>query len=134
MITSTDMANILYRDAAALGFPAVAQEGNVPQGPLSGERVVVHYRPLTTETVWNKSFAEVNFLVPDTPQGNADLRRLNALERLAWRRFKAAGKYDGTVYRYAVASTAVYENRDLKAHYVNAKVLFKAMNVLEPGG
>lgn len=129
MIATTDIANILYRDIKMMGF-AVSQEGNVPAGPLTAERVVIHAKQQTVETTWKKNFAEVNFLVPDTADGKADLVRLNVLERYALEHLRAGGRYDDTTYTYAPVSTCILELRDFKAHYVNAKLLFRVINTI----
>lgn len=130
MITTTDTANIVYALCAAFGMP-VYQGGNVPKGVVGkAGRVVVHAKEQTPETYWKKGFVEVNVYAADTPGGNADLVRLNTLEREAAGLFRGAGSMDGTPYRYDVASTSVLPDEELKAHFVNVKVLFKALNTL----
>ncbi len=131
MITTTDAANILYKDSAIFGMP-VFQEGNVPIGNVDEEgRVVIHTKEQSPDTIWKKGFLEVNLFVADTKHGNANLLRLNELERLAIKSFHGTGEYDGTTYKYLVQSTRPLENKDLKAHYVNVKMLFKVMNTME---
>lgn len=131
MITTTDAANILYKASSIFGMP-VFQEGNVPVGKVDENgRVVIHTKEQSSETTWKKSFIEVNLFVADTKQGKADLIRLNELERLAVKSFHGTDVFDGTVYKYEVASTRPLENIDLKAHYINVKVLFKVLNTME---
>lgn len=130
MITTTDIANLVYTDCKPFGI-ALFQEGNIKKGKLEGERVVVHAKELTPERVWRKCFVEVNFLVPDAAKDQADLIRLRELERQATRTLKNTGQYDGTTYTYSVNSTHIEQDRDLECHYVNVKLLFKALNTIE---
>lgn len=131
MITTTDAANILYKDCAIFGMP-VFQEGNVPDGFVDGSgRVVIHAKEQSSDSIWKKGFIEVNLFVANTKKGKADLIRLNELERLAIKSFKDTNVFDGTTYKYVVASTRTFENKDLKAHYINVKVLFKVLNTME---
>lgn len=131
MITSTDAANILYKASKDFGMP-VYQAGNIPSGKVGGDgRVVIHAKGHTPETIWKKGFIEVNLFAKDTPEGNADLIRLNELERMATKLLKGMGWHDGTAYVFSVFSTSTMENTDLKAHYINTKVLFKALNTME---
>lgn len=131
MITTTDAANILYKDCAIFGMP-VFQEGNIPGGCIGeGGRVVIHAKEQSSDSIWRKGFLEVNLFVADTSNGKADLIRLNELERLALKSFKDTNVFDGTAYKYVVASTFLLENKDLKAHYINVKVLFKVLNTME---
>lgn len=131
MITTTDIANILYEACGVFGMP-VYQGGHVPSGLIGYDgRVVIHAKAQNSETTWKKGFVEVNLFVADTAKGNADLIRLNELERQAVCLLKQTGLHDGTVYCYSVAATSIESNAELKAHFVNAKVLFKAMNTIE---
>lgn len=130
MITTTDIGNILYAACAKFGIPVV-REGNIGYGNTDSERIVIHPRPLSSGTHWDKGFQEVNFIVPDTIHGDADLKRLGDLERLARLSLHAVSRYDGTRYEYRVDQTSIVELRDLKAHYVNVKVLFRALHTLE---
>lgn len=130
MITTTDIANILYAECKSLGIPAY-QEGNVARGELDGERVVIHSKQQTSETKWLKSFAEVNIFVPNNGDDNARLIRLNELERLARKELNRAGQYDGTAYKFKVDSTQILESKEFRAWYVNVRILFQAINVLE---
>lgn len=131
MITTTDAANILYKGCSIFGMP-VYQEGNVPAGIIGEEgRVVIHSKEQSSDSIWKKGFVEVNLFVAYTKQGNADLIKLNELERLAIKSFHETGTWDSTVYKYVVQSTRPLENKDLKAHYINVKVLFKVINTME---
>ncbi len=131
MITTTDTANIIYTACKAFGMP-VYQGGNVPDGLVGSEgRIVIHAKEQSSESYWKKNFIEVNFFIPDTQQGKADLVRLNQTERHAAKELTATGRWDGTVYRYSPASISIAGNETLKCHYVNVRLLFKSLNTLE---
>lgn len=130
MILTTDIANIIYKACKVFGID-VYQDGNVKDGEVCEERVVIHAKEQTSSGTWKKCFVEVNFLVPDNAAGNARLIRLNELEREAVSRLNGSGIFDGTTYEYQVSSSSILENRDLRVHFVNVKILFRVINVLE---
>lgn len=131
MIASTDIANIIYRDCEGFGLPRY-QGGNVPCGAVEEYgRVVIHSKEQSYGSTWRKSFVEVNVIVPDTPGGNADLVRINSVEREGRGLLVSAGRYDGTPYRYRVESTSVQANEQLKAHRVNFRLTFEALNTID---
>ena len=127
MITTTDVSNILVRDCKIFGLE-VFQEGAIPDGELTVERITVHAKRQTIETYWNKGFVEVNFCVPDK-YGEADLVRLNELQRIATRMLEKVGEYDGTHYRYSVYSSSKEEEPSLKCHFINVRLLFEVLNI-----
>lgn len=130
MITTTDAVNIIFRDCQVFDIPTF-QDGNIPQGIVDSERIVIHGKEQTSEATWKKCFIEVNFFVPDVSENVANLIRLNAVERMAIRRLKGMGKYDGVPYRYNVATTYLLQEQTLKAHYINVKILFRVLNITE---
>ena len=133
MIVTTDIGDILYKDCNSLkttfGIANIYQDGNVPVGEVTAERIVIVPPPNdTAETYWIKSFANVNLVVPDK-NGKKDITRLQTLERLAKKNLDyRCGKFDGTTYTYEV-STGIENEPDLKCHFVNIKILFKILNV-----
>lgn len=132
MITTTDTANILYKACQVFGIP-VFQGGNVPKGLIDENgRIVIHIKEQTPENIWKKGFVEVNLFAADTPNGNADLIKLNELERTAVKELKSVtGVSDGTPYRFTISSVSMMSNEDLKAHYINVRLLFKVLNTME---
>ena len=64
MIVTTDIGNILYRDCKAFGIE-VYQKGNIPDGEITTERVIIWTKEQSQETYWKKGFVEVNLCVPD---------------------------------------------------------------------
>ena len=87
MITTSDIADILYRDCQQFGISAIYRKGNVPEvtgGKLTAERIVILPKPQQPGKQWLKDFVEVNLCVPDLDdKGTADLGRLQELERMA---------------------------------------------------
>lgn len=129
MITSTDIANILYRDCKVFGIEIVPF-GETLTGELKGERITIHVKKPETEKYWEKCFVEVNLCVPNLRKGEANTVRLNELERIAKRIFKpdTVNKYDGSTYRYS-GNTYVETDASLKCHFVNCRILFNVLNV-----
>jgi hypothetical protein len=131
MIVTSDIGDILYKDCKTmLGIANIYQEGNVPAGDITADRVII--RPPKTdtpETYWDKSFANINIVVPDK-DGKEDITRLQALQRLAEKVLDDHfGRFNGTGYTYEIASNGIEKDADMKCHYVNVKILFKVLNV-----
>lgn len=129
MIVTTDIANILYRDCKAFGIDIVPQ-GKTLVGELKSERIVIHAKKQQPGKFWKKSFAEVNLCVPDLSENEANTIRLQELEREAGKQFGIVGNYDNTVYRYSIDSISTEADTALKCHYVNVRVLFEVLNVI----
>ncbi len=128
MITQGETANIMFRDCAVFGIP-VYQSLNTPVA-AEGERIIVAAKPQTRSERWLKNYIEVNILVPDLEDGRADLVRLQEREREAIRSLNSCGRYDGTAYRYSVDSTQIMERKDSRCHYVNVRVMFQTLNII----
>ena len=129
MITTTDIANILYRDCKTFGIEIVPH-GKKLTGELKSEMIVIHAKKQQSETYWKKSFVEVNLCVPDLKEGEANTIRLNELEKQAQGMFDdVTGRYDGTTYHYSIESIGTEEDTSLKCHYVNVRILFEVLNV-----
>lgn len=129
MITTTDIANILYRDCKAFGIEVVP-DGRTLTGTLKDERIVVHAKKQQPGRIWKKSFAEINFCVPDYSATEANTKRLNELEKMADKLLgDVVGSYDGTSYNYSIESIGIEQDAELKCHYVNVRILFEVLNV-----
>ena len=129
MIVTTDIGNILYRDCKAFGIE-VYQKGNIPDGEITTERVIIWTKEQSQETYWKKGFVEVNLCVPDIEPNIANLVRLAEFERQAMKILDdMVGSYDGTTYRYSIDSIGTEADIALKCHHVNVRVLFKVLNV-----
>ena len=129
MIVTTDIGNILYRDCKALGIE-VYQKGNIPDGEVTTERVIIRTKSQTPSKYWKKGFVEVNLCVPDVDIDTANHIRLAELEREAMKILDdVVSSYDGTTYRYSIDSIGTEADTALKCHYVNVRLLFEVLNV-----
>lgn len=105
-------------------------DGETLTGELKSERIVIHTKKQQPGTYWKKSFAEVNFCVPDLSENEANAIRLNELEREVMKHFdNVVSIYDGTTYNYSIESIGTEKDTALKCHYVNARILFEVLNV-----
>lgn len=130
MIVTTDIQTILYKDAKKLGIKKIYQEGTIPEGNLKDEMVVVIANSVEPGIIWKVGFVHVNICVPYLDKkGTANRTRLNELERLANKVLNATSVFDGTAYTYEVDTTRIEEERDLKCHYVDVRILFSVLNV-----
>lgn len=127
MMATTDIGNALYKDCMAFGIP-VYQAPCLPKGEMKEERIIIHVKPQEMDKVFCSCFAEVNLAVPDR-RGEADLVRLNKLERMARGFFCYAGEHDGTAYDVSLHSIGIMRDEQLKCHYVNARVLIRVLNI-----
>lgn len=103
----------------------------IPVGKVNRERIVVITPPeQTPDTYWENCFVAVNLCVPDI-KGEANLRRLDELERAAKARFKewTYGTYDGSAYRYRYENIGREEDVNLGCHYIYIRVLFRVLNI-----
>ena len=129
MIVTTDIGNILYRDCKAFGIE-VYQKGNIPDGEVTTERVIIRTQSQSPSKYWKKGFVEVNLCVPDIEPDTANLLRLAELERQAVTILDdVVSSYDGTRYRYSIDSIGTEAETALKCHYVNVRILFEVLNV-----
>ena len=138
MITTSDIATILYKDCKAFGISNVYKSPNVPIGDcnditkpqVTAERIVILTKKETPEKIWKKSFVEVNLVVPNLKDGKANLSRTTELDRMAHILFgDVFGYFDNTKYTYSLYSTETLQDPDIKCNYVNVRILFQVLNV-----
>ena len=131
MIVTTDIANIIFKDCKSFGISEMYQRGNILEGKVKTERIVIYPKTQQPDAYWEKGYVEVNLCVPVTKTGKANLIRLNELERKARDMFKdgIVGQYDGSWYRYSSESIGIEEDKELCCYYVNVKLLFETLNV-----
>lgn len=129
MITQSETGNILYEDCTARYGDIVCQTLFTPPGKVESERIVIIPKPQQRGDVWTKSFAEVNWHVADMQPGIPDMIRLCEIEREMAGSLGSHGIHDGTPYVYRVESIEIKADEPLGSHYVNARVLFKVMNI-----
>lgn len=128
MIVTTDIQNILFLKCKDFGIEDIRQNPKEITGGLTSEMIVIRAKPQKGEKYWKKDFVEVNLCVPDI-EGEADLIRLQELERAAQSRLESVGRYDGTSYRYSIDTIGIEMDEGLKCHYVNVRLLFEVLNV-----
>ena len=131
MIVTTDIANIIFKDCKSFGISEMYQRGNILEGKVKTERIVIYPKTQQPDAYWEKGYVEVNLCVPVTKTGKANLIRLNELERKAREMFKdgIVGQYDGSWYRYSSESIGIEEDKELCCYYVNVKLLFETLNI-----
>lgn len=132
MLSTSDITDVIYNDCKALGID-VYRKGNIPSGVVSKERVVVLPKEQSPDTYWRKTFVEVNICVPDLREDVANLPRLAVLESVAQKLFDdVVGEYKSRYYKYGINSISGLNKDDaLKCHYVNIRLLFEVLNVME---
>lgn len=129
MIVNSDISDIIYKDCSVFGIER-GRFGNIPEGELVNERIIIFTKTLLIEDYWNEVFVNVNFCVPDK-DGVAELSRLQEIEREAWKHLKSStGVFDGTRYRYSIRSSSIEEDEKMKCHYVNVILKFEILNVI----
>lgn len=130
-MTTSEIGDIIYTRCKGLSVADVRRGWNVGAGEVAAERVCVVVKPVSYAKGWNRAFAEVNVCVPDI-QGEADLVRLADLEG----EYSAAfglntGVFRGARYRFRRESAGLMDDAALRLHYVNIRVLFEFINVIE---
>lgn len=131
MITTGDARNILFQDCSAFGIKDIYTSWAIPRGAVARERIVVVSPPTQSQsTYWETCFIPVNFCVPDI-KDEANLKRLDEIERAVKGRFKETtfGWHDGSAYTYQAESIGREEDKDLKCHYIYARIIFRVLNV-----
>ena len=131
MIVTGDIENILIQDLKPLGIPIFKKDA-IPEGKVTEERIVVITSSLKDGTYWEKGFVNVNFCVPDIKMSNicvADKSRLLELERIA-KSIESLSTHDGTTYMYSVYEIGQEKDTELECHFVNARILFEVLNVI----
>lgn len=131
-MTTSEIGDILYTFLTTLSVKDVERGWNLEDGEVGAERVTLSVKPVSYGRKWGKAYAEVNVCVPDLPDGDADLIRLSELEGeySAALGFKT-GVAGGTPYRFRRESVGLMEDRPLRLHYANIRVIFEFLNTLE---
>lgn len=130
MITSSDIANIIYRDCKVFGLDIVP-DGETIVGELKTERIAIHTKEPQESDYWWKSYVEVNICVPDL-KNKSNRVRLDELQAQAysiWYNKTVTGEYNDTRYKYTLYTSSQLEESTLKCHYVNVRLLFQVLNV-----
>lgn len=133
MITTTEIADIIYDRCAAMGITERYLDGAIPKGEVKNERIAIHTKLQTSTKFWIPTTVEVNIDVPDI-QGMANIDRIQELERLATEVFPQqrciVGELNETPYRCKVNSRQTLEDKDLQCHFINIQLHFESLNIL----
>lgn len=137
MISISEIGDIMYQKvvqvASELGITDVRREDNMGDEEVTSERAVIILKPQDTGNIWLKGYVEVNFCTPDIKREIWAGERLKAIERvvLSYFRWGEAAKYDGTPYNYYKESHSLKHDKQLRCGYVNLRIRFEVLNVLE---
>lgn len=126
MITISDIGERIYDDCRQFGV-ATYLKGNIPDGEVTTERIVIYPTQIANGMYWQRCFLDVNWCVPDIDE--AASLRLKQIERELVKIYTGTGVIDDSAYTYNKDSTEIAEDKDLKCHYVNVRLLFKIQKV-----
>lgn len=120
--------NILYEDCKVFGLERF-HGWEAQTGYVDTERIVIVSKPISSGIIRNTSFIEVNFLVPNLPDGSKNKIRLDELEDSIPDILERTGTCNGYNYYYSCVRTGQENEPELKCSYVNARIEFKVINV-----
>lgn len=130
MITTSDIANILYTKCLTLGIADVRRQGADEWGELTSDRVMVIVKDQSRGDIWNKCYAEVNICVPDFDhKGTMDLVKLEQYEHLAKTTFGVCDGQGSDWYSYSIESQQILHDNELCCGYVNTRIKFEVLSV-----
>lgn len=133
MITTTEIADILYSRCHEMGIEEMYLDGAIPKGEVKKERIAIHTKLQTSTKFWIPTTVEVNIDIPDI-QDMANIDRIQELERLAVKVFPQnrciVGEYNNTPYRCKVNSRQTLEDKELHCHFINIQFHFESLNIL----
>lgn len=130
MITTEDMAVIIAEHLGSFAMP-IYVKGHIPFSDIPTEgRITITPKEDGEGRIFNKCFAEVNFILPDINQ-EADIR-LDDIEREAYALFKDgfSDEYQGQWYSLSYSRRSRERDEQLKSHYVHIQLLFETLNTL----
>lgn len=129
MITTSDAANIIAVKCRDLGIADIRQGGNIDEGEITSERVVIIPKAESDGRLWKSIPVEVNILVPNIAHNTLNLVRLGELERAAKGVFRdcITGIYDETPYRYAPSEIGRVQSENLRIGWINIHIFFETL-------
>ena len=132
MITTTEIGDILYRDCKVFNLPLQRRPIKVRKDEkLTRETIVILVKKQSSEKYWKKTFADINFCIPDMREDIENTTRLGELEKLANLHLdNVTSQFKETRYRYGIESVGIEADTALKCHYVNLRILFEVLNTL----
>ena len=137
MITKADIENILLDVCEPFGIADVTTEpptlDDKKGDGLQKEMLEIFVKKESDGQRWLPRFVDVNVCIPDFKSGKQNAPRLEAVEKIAGGLFGKAytsGIQDGFRYRFKRESIGIEQDRPLKCHYVNVRILFETINVI----
>lgn len=137
MITKADIENILLDVCEPFGITDVTTEpptlDDKTGDGLSKEMLEIFVKKEGDGKLWLPRFADVNVCIPDFKSGRQNAPRLEEVERIAGQLFPktyASGVLDGSRYRFKRDSIGIEQDKPLRCHYVNVRILFETINVI----
>ena len=137
MITKADIENILLDVCEPLGIADVSVEpptlDDKTGDGLQKEMLEIFVKKEGDGKLWLPRFADVNVCIPDFKSGRQNATRLEEVERVAGTLFTKAyisGIQNGSRYRFKRDSIGIEQDKPLKCHYVNVRILFETINVI----
>lgn len=123
MITPSDSGNIVYSLVKPLGLPIYRGWND-----LNEDRIVIVEHKQEKEKKWMKNFVDVNLVVPD--MGNeAQKAKLDSYQHTLQDMFygETFVEHNGTGCLVEFSSIGIEEDKLLKSHFVNVKLLISAL-------
>ena len=137
MITKADIENIILEVCEPLGITNVSTEPPIlddkPGDGLKKEMLEIFVKKESDGKRWLPRFVDVNICIPDYKSGLQDAGRLADVERIALGLFLktyTSAIYNGTRYRFKRDSIGIEQDKPIKCHYVNVRILFETINVI----
>lgn len=129
MISGSDIGKIIYDVCREYGVETFIK-GSIPIKDVDGERITISVGQIHDGRLWRSCYVNVNWYVPDVmSEGNAV--RLEDIEVLMRPLHEGCGRAGGIQYRWRCETTEVAPDESLRCHYVNLKLLFETLKVLE---
>lgn len=137
MITKADIENIILDICEPFGITDVTTEPPLLDDKtgdgLCKEMLEIFVKKESDGQRWLPRFVDVNVCIPDFKSGRQNAPRLEAVEKIALGLFGKAyisGVQDGFRYRFKRESIGIEQDKPLKCHYVNVRILFETINVI----
>ena len=137
MITKADIENILLDVCEPFGITDITTEpptlDDKTGDGLSKEMLEIFVNKEGDGKLWLPRFADVNVCIPDFKSGRQNAPRLEEVERIAGQLFPktyVSGVLYGSRYRFKRDSIGIEQDKPLRCHYVNVRILFETINVI----
>lgn len=129
-ITTAEIRKAVKDSIGHLGLQVYYAE-DLPSGEITQERAVIVTSSDSFGNIWSTCLVTLSVCVPDLAPRVANLSRLNKLERIIQATF-----HDGYVgskgdddYCISLDKIGIEYDTQFKCHFVNAKLVFKTLNV-----